>query len=104
MKIGLPGNALGRAEEKALVALALCGDDAAFSELVARESGNARGRRGRWREGLARNLILAENLSLLADDEGRVQLPLLTLANLAGFTGSKDAKKKRAERGIWSLI
>jgi RNA polymerase sigma-70 factor (ECF subfamily) len=55
----LPGSALGGAEEKAVVALAMCGDDAAFSELVRRRQSWLRNLLRR----LCRNGALADDLA-----------------------------------------
>jgi RNA polymerase sigma-70 factor (ECF subfamily) len=53
----MPGSALGKAEERVVVALAVCGDDAAFSELVRR--------RQSWLRNLLRRLCRD---GALADD------------------------------------
>ena len=59
MKSALPGTALGQADERAVLALAICGDAAAFSELVRR--------RQSWLRNLLRRLCrdpaLADDLA-----------------------------------------
>ena len=57
MNAGLPGTALGQADERSVVALAMSGDDAAFSELVRR--------RQSWLRNLLRRLCRDPTL---ADD------------------------------------